>query len=368
MKAIRVLVVDDSATMRGLISHVLRKDPEIEVVGTAENPFKAREAIKAHNPDVITLDVEMPGMNGLEFLEKIVRLRPTPVIMVSNLTGHGTAAAIEAMQIGAVDCISKPAPGDAHPFAELPRIVKTAAGARVRPRLALDNSAARVAAGAASGSRRSSILGPAYESDGRLVAIGSSTGGVEALTTIISQLPENCPPTVIVQHMPPGFTASLAQRLDRLNAPSIKEAYDKAPIEAGCVYIAPGGAAHLQVENAGGLRCRLHTGSPVSGHSPSADVLFASVAKAAKARALGVILTGMGRDGAQGLLAMRQAGALTIGQDEATSLIYGMPKAAFEVGAVERQLPLDGVATAVLAMTNLRGRKGRQTKCHSQIN
>lgn len=368
MTPIRVLVVDDSATMRGLIALALRKDPQIEVVGTAENPFEAREAIKAHNPDVITLDVEMPGMNGLDFLEKIVRLRPTPVIMVSNLTGQGTEAAIEAMQIGAVDCISKPSPGDAHGFADLPRIVKAAAGARVRPRPAQNGAASVAAAGTAAGSRRSGVLAPAYAPDGRLVAIGSSTGGVEALTTIISKLPENCPPTVIVQHMPPGFTASLAERLDRLNAPRIKEASDGAPIEPGCVYIAPGGTAHLEVEDAGGFRCRLRSGSPVSGHIPSADALFASVANAAKARALGVILTGMGRDGAQGLLAMRQAGAQTIGQDEATSLIYGMPKAAFEVGAVERQLPLDGIATAVLAMTNLHGRKGRQTKCHSPIN
>jgi two-component system chemotaxis response regulator CheB len=360
MTPIRVLVVDDSATMRGLIALALRKDPEIEVVGGAENPFKAREAIKTHNPDVITLDVEMPGMNGLEFLDKIVRLRPTPVVMVSNLTGKGTEAAIEAMQIGAVECISKPSPRDTHPFAELPRIVKAAAGARVRPRPEEN--------GVAPSPRHSGVLAPAYESDGRLVAIGSSTGGVEALTTIISQLPENCPPTVIVQHMPPGFTASLAQRLDRLNAPRIMEATDKALIKPGCVYIAPGGAAHLEVEDSGGLRCRLRAGSPVSGHAPSADVLFASVAKAVKAKALGVILTGMGRDGAQGLLAMHQAGAQTIGQDEATSLIYGMPKAAFEVGAVERQLPLDGIATAVLAMTNLHGRKGRQTKCHSPKN
>jgi len=367
MTPIRVLVVDDSATMRGLIALALRKDPEIEVVGTAENPFKAREAIKAHNPDVITLDVEMPGMNGLEFLDKIVRLRPTPVIMVSNLTGQGTEAAIEAMQIGAVECISKPSPRDAHAFAELPRIVKAAAGARVRPRPA-QNGAALGAAPSAPSPRGSSVLAPAYEPDGRLVAIGSSTGGVEALTTIISQLPKNCPPIVIVQHMPPGFTASLAQRLDRLNAPRIMEASDGAPIKVGCVYIAPGGAAHLEVQNSGGLRCRLRAGSPVSGHAPSADVLFASVAKAAKSKALGVILTGMGRDGAEGLLAMHRAGAQTIGQDEATSLIYGMPKAAFEVGAVERQLPLDGIATAVLAMTNLHGRKGRQTKCHSQIN
>jgi len=358
MSPIRVLVVDDSPTMRGLISLALRRDPEIEVVGTAGNPLMARDAIKAQNPDVITLDVEMPGMNGLDFLEKIVRLRPTPVIMVSNLTGAGTETAIAAMQIGAVDCIAKPGPGDLQPFAELPRIVKAAAGARVRPRSVVNVETKRTE------SRRP--LTATYEPDGHLLAIGSSTGGVEALTAFISQLPENCPPTVIVQHMPPDFTASLAARLDRLNAPKVMEAYDGAPIAAGSIYIAPGGPSHLEVEDSGGLRCRLRAGAPVNGHSPSVDVLFASVARIAKANAVGVILTGMGRDGAEGLLAMRRAGARTIGQDEATSLIYGMPKAAFEIGAVERQLPLDRIATAVLAMTNLRGRQGRETKCHSQ--
>lgn len=347
---IRVLVVDDSATMRGLISLALRRDPGIEVVATASNPLTARDAIKAHNPDVITLDVEMPGMNGLEFLDKIVRLRPTPVIMVSNLTGEGTETAIEAMQIGAVDCIAKPAPSDAQPFAELPSKVKAAAGARVRPRSVLQAEAKQ----REQQQRRPLIA--AYEPDGRLMAIGSSTGGVEALSALIGQLPANCPPTVIVQHMPPDFTASLAARLDRLNAPKVVEAKDGEPIETGCVYIAPGGTKHLEVDDNQGLRCRVRAGDPVNGHCPSVDVLFGSVANVMKSKAIGVILTGMGRDGAQGLLAMRQAGARTIGQDEATSLIYGMPRAAFEVGAVERQLPLDRIANAVLVMTNLRGR------------
>ena len=359
MNPIRVLVVDDSATMRGLISLALRRDPGIEVVATASNPLTARDAIKAHNPDVITLDVEMPGMNGLDFLDKIVRLRPTPVIMVSNLTGKGTETAIEAMQIGAVDCIAKPAPGDAHPFAELPRLVKAAAGAKVAARGAVS------AADAKQREQRRPLI-TTYESDGRIVAIGSSTGGVEALSSFIAQLPENCPPTVIVQHMPPDFTASLAARLDRLNAPKVTEARDGAALEPGHVYIAPGGSRHLEVEDSHGLRCRLADGEPVNGHSPSVDVLFNSVARVARANAVGVILTGMGRDGAQGMLAMRQAGASTIGQDEATSLIYGMPKVAFEIGAVERQLPLDRIATAVLVMTNLRGRQARGNKCHSQ--
>jgi two-component system chemotaxis response regulator CheB len=348
MSPIRVLIVDDSATMRGLIALALRRDPGIEVVATASNPLTARDAIKAHNPDVITLDVEMPGMNGLEFLDKIVRLRPTPVVMVSNLTGAGTETAIEAMQIGAVECIAKPALSDTQPFAELPRIVKAAAGARVRPRPMLNVDAKQR-------EQRRPLLA-AYEPDGRLLAIGSSTGGVEALSTFISQLPENCPPTVIVQHMPPDFTASLASRLDRLNAPKVVEASDGAAIEVGCIYIAPGGTKHLEVEDNRGLRCRVREGDPVNGHSPSVDVLFNSVAQVTKSKAVGVILTGMGRDGAQGLLAMRHAGARTLGQDEATSLIYGMPRAAYEIGAVERQLPLDRIANAVLVMTNLRGR------------
>lgn len=358
MSTIRVLVVDDSATMRGLIAHALRRDADIEVVATASNPLMARDAIKAHNPHVITLDVEMPGMNGLEFLEKIVRLRPTPVVMVSNLTGAGTETAIEAMHIGAVDCVAKPAPGDPQPFADLPRIIKAAAGARVHPRTTSGNDAKT--------SEQRRPVAQSYEPDGRLVAIGSSTGGVEALSEFIGQLPENCPPTVIVQHMPPDFTASLAARLDRLNAPKVTEAQDGAPVEPGRVYIAPGGPRHLEVAGTGALRCRLRSSPPVNGHSPSVDVLFASVAQATKSRAVGVILTGMGRDGAQGLLAMRQAGATTIGQDEASSLIYGMPRAAFEIGAVERQLPLDRIATAVLTITNLRSRKGRESKCHSQ--
>lgn len=354
MTTVRVLVVDDSATMRGLISLALRRDPEIEVVGTASNPLTARDAIKTHNPDVITLDVEMPGMNGLEFLEKIVRLRPTPVVMVSNLTGEGTETAIEAMQIGAVECIAKPAPGDTLPFAELPRIVKAAAGARVRSR------AMATATEPGPREQRRPLVN-AYDPDGRIVAVGSSTGGVEALSALISQFPANCPPTLIVQHMPPDFTASLAARLDRLNAPKVSEAADGMVIENGHVYIAPGGPKHLEVEKSGGaLRCRLRAAPAVNGHSPSVDVLFHSVARHAGSNAIGVILTGMGRDGAQGLKEMREAGARTIGQDEASSLIYGMPRAAFEVGAVERQLPLDRIANAVLVMTNLRGRQGRE--------
>lgn len=331
---IRVLVVDDSATMRSLISAVLNRDPEIEVVGQAGDPYEAREAIKALNPDVLTLDVEMPNMNGIEFLEKIMRLRPMPVVMVSTLTTRGAEVTLEALEIGAVDCVAKPSTGGLEGFRELPEKVKTAARARVRP---LD----RVVGGPP-------VAKIDHIADGRLIAIGSSTGGVEALITILTRFPANCPPTVITQHMPESFTRSFSERLDRLCAPRVEEAADGAPLEPGRVYVAPGGERHLEVAGGTRLRCRVAEGERVNGHRPSVDVLFSSVARAVGDRAVGAILTGMGRDGAKGLLEMRQAGARTIGQDEATCVVYGMPKAAFEIGAVERQASLDKIAAELL--------------------
>jgi two-component system chemotaxis response regulator CheB len=331
---IRVLVVDDSATMRRLIAAVLRRDPEIEVVGEAGDPLEAREAIKALNPDVLTLDVEMPNMNGLDFLEKIMRLRPMPVVMVSTLTVRGAEATLEALALGAIDCVAKPSTGGFEAFGDLAAKVKTAAKAKVRP-------------------LQSGRAGPSatlldYAPDGRVVAIGSSTGGVEALIQVLGRFPANCPATVITQHMPASFTKSFAERLDRLCAPKVEEAYDGAPLEPGRIYLAPGGACHLEVIGTSKFRCRVQPGELVNGHRPSVDVLFRSVAKAVGRNAAGAILTGMGRDGADGLLAMRQAGAHTVGQDEASCVVYGMPKAAFEVGAVERQSPLDRVAGELL--------------------
>jgi two-component system chemotaxis response regulator CheB len=332
---VRVLIVDDSATMRSLIANVLQRDPEIEVVGEAGDPYEAREAIKALNPDVITLDVEMPNMNGIDFLEKIMRLRPMPVVMVSTLTVRGAEATLEALELGAIDCVAKPSTGGLEDFQELPFKVKAAAKARVRPLRLADPAAAKPAP-------------LEHIPDGRIIAIGSSTGGVEALINILSRFPANCPPTVITQHMPATFTKSFSERLDRLCAPKVAEARDGAPLEAGCVYVAPGGERHLEIGGASQLRCRLVPGAPVNGHRPSVDVLFRSVAKAVGGRAVGAILTGMGRDGAEGLLALREAGARTFGQDEATSVVYGMPKAAFELGAVERQAPLDRLAAELL--------------------
>lgn len=339
---VRVLVVDDSATMRGLIAAALSRDPDIVVVGSAADPHEARKAIKELNPDVLTLDVEMPNMSGLEFLEKLMRLRPMPVVMVSTLTHAGTEASVAALEIGAVDCVGKPVAGmQDEGFRELPARVKAAAQARFRqPEAAVVTTA------------RSN-----FRSNGRVVAIGSSTGGVEALLTILSRFPADCPPTVITQHMPPNFTRSFAERLDKLCAPKVMEAFDNAPIGPGCVYLAPGGSQHLRVAGESKLRCVLTDGPPESGHRPSVDVLFSSVAKSAGAASVGVILTGMGRDGAEGLLAMRKAGATTIGQDEATCVVYGMPRTAHQLGGVERQLPIRRIADAILDASEVQTRR-----------
>ncbi len=341
---IRALIVDDSATMRGLIAAALRRDPGIEVVGQATCAAEARQAIKTLNPDVITLDIEMPAMNGLEFLEKIMRLRPMPVVMVSTLTSRGADATLEALELGAFDCVAKPSVAGIHAFDDLAATVRAASHARVRSRTMPPAPMARPALGAPS---------PGYQPDGRVLAIGSSTGGVEALLTILSHLPANCPPTVVTQHMPETFTRSFAVRLNRACAAEVSEASDGAPLLPGRIYLAPGGPAHLQIAGSGTMRCRLRPDDPVNGHRPSVDVLFASVAKAAGPRALGVILTGMGRDGAQGLLAMRQAGARTLGQDEASCVVYGMPKVAFEVQAVEKQVRLENIAAEIIEITNL---------------
>ncbi len=345
MRPVRVLVVDDSLTVRSLIRALLGRDRDVEVIGEASDPHEARAAIKALNPDVITLDVEMPKMNGLEFLDKIMRLRPTPVIMVSSLTTRGASTAIAALEMGAFDCVAKPGPGEQDNFAEaLAARVKAAAESRPRLLSKPDRAAPRRAAA-------SSAEAAAYRPDGRIVAIGASTGGVEALVALLSEFPPNCPPTVITQHMPATFTKTFAERLDRLSRPTVTEAVDGAPLAPGRVYLAPGGTCHLAVGATAPFRCRLVKGDPVNGHRPSVDVLFQSVAKAAGAQALGVILTGMGRDGAEGLLAMRQAGAPTLGQDEASCLIYGMPKAAFERGAIQKQAPLNRIAAEILRIT-----------------
>lgn len=338
-RKIRVLIVDDSALMRKLLSSVLAADDEIEVVGTAPDPLVAREEIKKLNPDVVTLDVEMPRMNGIEFLRKIMELRPTPVVMISTLTQAGAETTLEALEIGAVDFVAKPAEAGAvaqlgH---ELIPKVKAAARTRVRRRVA----PARVPV--------SSVRRSQYGTSDKIIAIGASTGGVEALKAVLMLLPQDVPPILVTQHMPERFTAAFARRLDSECRMRVHEAQQNQPVERGNVYIAPGGH-HLELtRRASGLYCSLNDGPLVSGHRPSVDVLFNSVARSVAPRAIGVILTGMGRDGANGLLAMRKAGCATLGQDEGTALVYGMPRVAFEIGAVESQHGLFDLSDAILA-------------------
>ena len=345
MKPVRVLIVDDSPTMRAQIRMILSADKGIEVVGEARDPLAARDAIKALNPDVMTLDVEMPKMNGLEFLEKVMRLRPLPTIMVSSLTEAGGSVTIEALEIGAFDCVAKPNSQHPNSFAGLADKVKAAATSRLR------EVGARRPLQQAREVPKLSAQSAAGPLTGKLVAIGASTGGVEALATILSSFPKDCPPTVVTIHLPSPFTRNFAHRLDRICAPRVHEASHGAPILPGNVYVAPGTHAHLEVSRADQLRCVLKEGDPVSGHRPSVDALFHSVARNIGAKAVGVILTGMGSDGSQGLLAMRKAGARTIGQNEATCVVYGMPKVAHQIGAVEKQAPLHAIAADIAALT-----------------
>ncbi len=348
---VRVLIVDDSASMRALIARTLKTDPSVMVVGQAGDPYEARQAIKELNPDVLTLDIEMPNMSGLEFLEKIMRLRPMPVVMVSTLTSRATDATIKALEIGAVACIAKPSPESPNSFDDLVPTVKAAAAAKI--------SFARSTQEKARSKAPSLNKGTASTPSGVVIAIGSSTGGVEALIAILSRFPSDCPPVVVTQHMPALFTRSFAQRLNSICAAEVEEAADGVPLLPGKIFLAPGGAAHLEVVGTKEHWCRLRAGDLVQGHRPSVDVLFSSVARTVREKAVGVILTGMGRDGAKGLLEMRKAGARTIGQDEVTSIVYGMPKAAFEIGAVEKQVPLSEVPQAVMSaiskMTSLQG-------------
>lgn len=353
---VRVLVVDDSAVMRQYLSSLLSEDPEIEVVGTAPDPHVARERIKALNPDVVTLDVEMPRMDGLTFLRKIMTLRPTPVVMVSTLTQAGTDVTLEALEIGAVDFVAKPTADLASAANDLAIELQTKVKAAARTRVGMRRGLS------AQPKLRPQRPRGAIE---KIVMVGASTGGVEALKTLLMGLPVDCPATLVTQHMPPRFTAAFAERLNRECPMTVSEATHEEPIEPGHVYIAPG-AYHLQLARQKGTNiCVLSDSAPVSGHRPSVDVLFHSAASVAGNMAVGVILTGMGKDGADGLLAMRKAGAVTLGQDEDSSLIYGMPRVAFERGAVMRQYPLTQMADAILDACEVEGRHDGARPSHS---
>lgn len=337
---VRVLIVDDSALMRQILTKLLSSDPEIDVVGSAPDPYVARQKIKDLDPDVITLDVEMPRMDGLTLLEKIMRLRPTPVVMVSTLTQKGADTTLQALELGAVDFIGKPTIDVQSGWEELQDelIGKVKAASRARVTALADRTAAKPRPVAALG----------FSTTDRIVAIGASTGGVEALREVISAMPADGPPILIVQHMPQSFTERFAERLDSLSAMSVSEAADRARVMPGHVYIAPGNR-HLKLVRSGAqFHCQLTDESPVTGHRPSADVLFDSVADAAGANAVGVILTGMGKDGAVGLRKMRDTGATTLGQNEASCLVYGMPKAAAAAGAVMDEYPLGRIAGMIV--------------------
>jgi two-component system chemotaxis response regulator CheB len=336
----RVLIVDDSALVRQMLGQLLASDPAISVVGAAPDPLVARDMIKSLNPDVVTLDIEMPRMDGLAFLEKIMTLRPMPVVMISSLTQRGADTALRALEIGAVDYVAKPTIGLSEGFValrdEIVTKVKAAAKARVRP----------LSRGAVVAAPPSFAAG--YSSSEKVIAIGASTGGVEALQSVLTSFPADSPAILVTQHMPALFTASFASRLNQFCAVTVTQAADGERVLPGHVYIAPGGL-HLELARSGAnYVCKVHDQAPVSGHRPSVDVLFRSVAQAAGANSVGIILTGMGKDGAAGLLDMRRAGASTIGQDEASCVVYGMPKAAYDCGATEIELPLGKIPEHVL--------------------
>jgi len=350
MKTIRVLTVDDSALMRQVLASLLSKDPDIEVIGSAPDPYIAREKIKALNPDVITLDVEMPKMDGLTFLEKLMRGHPMPVVMVSSLTEAGCQTTLRALELGAVDFITKPKidlrEGMEDIAQDLIGKVKAAAIANVKRQ--------------ASGVRREANPLTPYPSPltsgsamlkttDRIIAIGSSTGGTEAVKDVLMALPPNTPPIVITQHMPERFTKTWADRMNSLSRISVKEAEDGDSVLPGHALVAPGNYHMALVRSGARYSVKISQSEPVNRHRPSVDVLFDSVAHYAGANAIGVILTGMGGDGAKGMLAMKQAGAYTIAQDEATCVVFGMPKEAIKLGGVDKVLPLTEISAGILA-------------------
>ncbi len=356
-RKIKVLIVDDSALVRQILVEILKTAADMEVVGTASDPFVAREKIKETNPDVLTLDVEMPRMDGLTFLANLMRLRPMPVVMVSSLTERGAETTLKALELGAVDFVSKPkvdVAGTLHNFSEeILGKIRIAAGARVLARVA--PSAVQVPKHSADAILPANAAARMLRTTDRIVAVGSSTGGTEAIRELLAGLPADSPAMVIAQHIPAAFSAPFARRMDSLCALSVCEPVDGQYIMAGHVYIAPGGR-HLLVERDGArYRCRLNDGPPVNRHCPSVDVLFRSVAQQVGPNAVGVILTGMGDDGARGLKEMHDAGAPTVAQDEASSVVWGMPGAAVKSGAVDEVLPLNQVAAAIMRLVGSAG-------------
>jgi two-component system chemotaxis response regulator CheB len=348
---IKVLIVDDSALIRGVMKEIISAQPDMEVVGAAPDPLAARELIKQTNPDVLTLDVEMPKMDGLDFLERLMRLRPMPVLMVSSLTERGSEITLRALELGAVDYITKPKMSIQSGMLEYAELIaekiRIAARARVRatpPPLAQGQGSAALA----------SVRNPLISSE-KLIIIGASTGGTEAIKEFLVQLPSDSPGVLITQHMPEGFTRSFANRLDKLCKISVREAEGGERVLPGHAYLAPG-HSHLKLVRSGAnYMTQLDDGPPVNRHRPSVDVLFESAAQAAGKNAVGVILTGMGKDGAAGMLKMKEAGAYNLAQDEASCVVFGMPREAIAIGATHDVGPLSELPGRVMMVFSSQG-------------
>lgn len=349
MKKIRVMLVDDSATVRQVLSEVLSTAPDIQVIGTAADPVFALQKMNRDWPDVLVLDVEMPRMDGITFLKKLMAERPTPVVICSTLTEKGASTTLQAMSAGAVEVVAKPTLGVKQFLQEaqddLIRSVRAAAHARPRMITRQEPVPPKLSADAVVAAPGKTVL---HQTTDKIVAVGTSTGGTQALEVLLTRLPRTCPGLVIVQHMPEKFTAAFSDRLDGLCSIEVREARDGDRVLPGLALIAPGGF-HLLLHRSGAqYRVTVEQGPAVNRHRPSVDVLFRSVARCAGGNALGIIMTGMGDDGARGLREMREAGALTLAQDEATSVVYGMPREAVRMQAVERSLPLQALPEEIV--------------------
>jgi two-component system chemotaxis response regulator CheB len=344
---IKVLIVDDSALIRSVMSEIIRQQPDMEVVGVAPDPIVARDLIKQTNPDVLTLDVEMPRMDGLDFLEKLMRLRPMPVVMVSSLTERGSEITLRALELGAVDFVTKPKLSIQSGMREYTDLIadkiRAASQAKIKARRITPPDLNKVAADGA----LPQIRNPLTSSE-KLIIIGASTGGTEAIKEFLVQMPSDCPGILVTQHMPEGFTRSFARRLDSLCKISVKEAESGERVLPGHAYIAPGHSHLLLARSGANYVTQLDQGPPVNRHRPSVDMLFNSAAACAGKNAVGVILTGMGKDGAAGMLTMKNAGAYNFAQDEATCVVFGMPREAIAVGGTHEVGPLNALPGMVL--------------------